>query len=229
MFSPEGRLERVWRQGKKHAAGLQVDYASLALGLVALYQATFSVEWLSLAERLVATMNALFWDDDEGGWFATEVRGDLIARVKSPHDGATPSGNSLGVLACQAIHRLTGDEDLKARAERALHLYRETLERAPQAVLVMVGALQERDAGPPEIALVAPRGEAELAKMLRVVRERFLPGKALAWSEPGDAAGPVKLLEGKSSKDGKATAHVCRDFACELPVTSAVELASRLG
>ncbi len=229
MLSPDGRLERVWRQGKKHTAGLQVDYASLALGLVALYQATFDIEWLELARTLVGTMNSLFWDGEEGGWFATEVRPDLIARAKSPHDGATPSGNSLAVLACQALYRLTGDEDLKDRAEKTLRLYRDTLERMPQAVLVMVGALQERNAGPPEVALVGTKGDAELERMLRAVHGRFLPGKAVAWREPGAPVGPVKLLEGKDAKDGKATAHVCRDFACDLPVTTAAELVKRLG
>jgi uncharacterized protein YyaL (SSP411 family) len=228
MLTSDGRLERVWREGKKHTAGLQVDYAALSLGLVALYQATFDVEWLELARRLVATMNELFWDKGDGGWFATEVRPDLIARAKSPHDGATPSGNSLGVLACQALHRLTGDEDLKDRAEKTLRLYRDTLERAPQAVLVMVGALQERNAGPPEVALVGKKGDAELEKMVRAVHGRFLPGKAVAWREPGGAVGPVKLLDGKDAKDGKATAHVCRDFACDLPVTTAAELSKRL-
>ncbi len=31
-----------------------------------------------------------------------------------------------------------------------------------------------------------------------------------------------------AAKDGQATAHVCRSFACELPVTTAQALAARL-
>ncbi len=228
MLAPDGTLERVWRQGKKHTQALQMDYASLALGLAALYQATFEVEWLELASALVRKMNELFWDKEDGGWFATVESKELIARTKSPHDGATPSGNSLGVEACQALHRLTGDADLKEKAEKTLHLYREVMERAPQAILVLIGALQEREEGPPEVALVSKRGDPELQKMQKVFHERFLPGAALAWCEPGAAPAIVKLLEGKAAKDGKATAHVCRNFACELPVTTPEELGKRL-
>src|SRR5579872_6142136 len=127
MLAPDGTLERVWRQGKKHTQALQMDYASLALGLAALYQATFEVEWLELALALVRKMNELFWDKEDGGWFATVESKELIARTKSPHDGATPSGNSLGVEACYALYRLTGDADLKEKAEKTLHLYREVM------------------------------------------------------------------------------------------------------
>ncbi len=228
MLGADGRLRRVWRRGAKHTSALQVDYASLALGLVALYQATFEAEWLELASKLIGTMNELFWDAEDGGWFATEAKADLVARVKSPHDGATPSGCSLAVLACQAIQRLTGDEGSKERAEKTLRLYRDTFERAPQAVLVMIGALQERNEGPPEVALVAGKDDPELARMLRVVRERFLPGAAVAWREPGKPSGIVRLLDGKDVRDGRATAHVCRSFACDLPVTTAGELGARL-
>src|SRR5437899_3075558 len=73
MKGPGGRLQRVWRRGAKHTDALQVDYASLALGLVALYEATFEVEWLDEALALLKTMNELFWDAEDGGWFATEA------------------------------------------------------------------------------------------------------------------------------------------------------------
>jgi uncharacterized protein YyaL (SSP411 family) len=230
MVMPDLSLDRVWRRGKKHTAGLQIDYASLALGLTALYQATFEVEWLELARKLAGKMVELFWDEADDGFFATEAgSGELIARTKSPHDGATPSGNSVAAHALLALHRLTGDPDLRVRAEKTMRLFRDTMEKAPPAVLNMIGALQEYNEGPPEIALVGKKDDPELTAMLAVIRERFLPGLALAWRDPATAAPPsIKLLEGKDAKDGKATAHVCRDFACERPVTTARELAARL-
>ncbi|MEZ0227186.1 MAG: thioredoxin domain-containing protein, partial [Planctomycetota bacterium] len=173
MRGANGRLQRVWRRGQKHTDALQVDYAALALGYVALYQATFEREWLDHALELLKTMNELFWDPQDGGWFATEAtKTDLIARAKSPHDGATPSGNSLGVCASLAAYRLTGDDDLRERAEKTMRLYRENMERQGPAVLVMVGALQEHLEGPPEVALVGKKDDAELAKMLRAVHDR---------------------------------------------------------
>jgi uncharacterized protein YyaL (SSP411 family) len=38
----------------------------------------------------------------------------------------------------------------------------------------------------------------------------------------------VPLLEGRGAVDGKPTAYVCRDYACELPVTDRAALARQL-
>jgi uncharacterized protein YyaL (SSP411 family) len=236
MIDAKGRLARVFRAGRKHTSGLQHDYASLALGFAALYEATFEVEWLERALELARVMVELFWDEEEGGFFATEKdAGDLIARTKSPQDGAVPAGNSIAVHALLALHRLTEDPGHRERAEAVFRLFRETMEDAPAAVLYLIGAFQEDLEGPPEIALAARGDDPELAKMLAVVRERFLPGGVVALRDLGatDAEGSralatVKLLEGKDARDGRATAYVCRKFACESPVTSASELAARL-
>ena len=236
MTDARGRLSRVWRRGRQHTSALQVDYASLALGFAALYQATFEVEWLERARRLADVMIELFWDPVDGGFFATEKGApDLIARTKSPHDGATPSGNSIAVHALLAIHRLTGDPTLRDKAEAVLRLFREIMAEAPPAVLNFLGALQEDVAGPAEVALVARRGDPELDRMLDAFHARFLPGAVVALADLGaspdeDARtrGLVELLEGKSAEGGRATAYVCRNFACARPVSSASELAELL-
>jgi len=46
----------------------------------------------------------------------------------------------------------------------------------------------------------------------------------------GDGAGAagVPLLEGREAVGGKATAYVCRNYACELPVTDRAALARQL-
>jgi len=181
-------------------------------------------------------MLELFWDPDEGGFFATEKDAkDLIARTKSPQDGATPAGNSIAAHALFMLHRLTGEDLLRDRAEAVLRLFRDTMEEAPPAVLNFIGALQEDLEGPPEVALVGRRDDPELARMLSLVRERFLPGAVVAFRDlaasPADDArtlAAAKLLEGKESNDGRATAHVCRQHSCQRPVTSAEELAKLL-
>jgi uncharacterized protein YyaL (SSP411 family) len=230
MLGEGGRLVRVWRRGRKETSALQIDYTSLGLGLVALYQATFELEWLERARRLASTMIELFWDKEGEGFFGTEGgKAELIARTKNPHDGATPSGNSVAAHFLLALHRLTGEDALREHAEKTLRLFREILDDQPGAVLNMAGALQEHLEGPPEIALVARRDDPELERMLTAVHERFLPGAAVAWRAPDVDPPPlVGLLKGKEALAGKATAHVCRNFACELPVTSVEDLVKRL-
>jgi len=46
----------------------------------------------------------------------------------------------------------------------------------------------------------------------------------------GDSAGAagIPLLQGREAVGGKATAYVCRNYACELPVTDRAALARQL-
>ena len=63
--------------------------------------------------------------------------------------------------------------------------------------------------------------------MLGALGERFLPSKVVLFVPDGEAsevtevAGYAKDFE---SIDGRATAYVCVDFSCQLPVTSASEM-----
>ena len=59
---------------------------------------------------------------------------------------------------------------------------------------------------------------------------RFLPNRVVAGMVAGDEAARVgiPLLEGRGPVDGKATAYVCRDYACELPVTDPAALGRQL-
>jgi len=43
-----------------------------------------------------------------------------------------------------------------------------------------------------------------------------------------EAAAGVPLLEARAAVDGKPTAYVCRNYACELPVTDRAALAKQL-
>jgi uncharacterized protein YyaL (SSP411 family) len=45
----------------------------------------------------------------------------------------------------------------------------------------------------------------------------------------GATVAGVPLLEGRGPVEGKGTAFVCHNYACELPVTDAAALAHQLG
>ncbi|XP_054913446.1 spermatogenesis-associated protein 20 isoform X4 [Poeciliopsis prolifica] len=52
--------------------GFLDDYAFVVCGLLDLYEATFQTEWLRWAEELQARQDALFWDNQGGGYFCSE-------------------------------------------------------------------------------------------------------------------------------------------------------------
>jgi len=57
-----------------------------------------------------------------------------------------------------------------------------------------------------------------------------MPNPVLACAAPTDirAAETIALLADRTCKEGKATAYVCQNFACQAPVTLPEELACLL-
>ncbi|HEY3244563.1 MAG TPA: thioredoxin domain-containing protein, partial [Phycisphaerae bacterium] len=77
-----------------------------------------------------------------------------------------------------------------------------------------------------EIALIGEPNATEMRAMLRTVFERYLPNKVVMGAPSGVADWP--LLAAKQAIDGRPTAYVCENYACQKPVTSASELATLL-
>jgi uncharacterized protein YyaL (SSP411 family) len=218
MVGPDGRLMRSWRSGRLSGPGFCDDYAAMAVGLLSLYQVTGNPRWFEDARKLVAEMIRLFGDRD--GMFTPGIdTGNLIARPKDFADNPSPSANSLAAESLQVLSALTGEtDDHLAGIMRGAGVL---LERHPTAVAHLLGVLLTENAGLSQIAIVGQR-EAR-RDLARVVWERYRPGCVVA---SGD--GVVPLLEGRGTAGADAAAHVCRDFVCDLPVSTATDLRARL-
>src|SRR5439155_18575466 len=97
MRSSDGGLHRTWKPG--HSArlnGFLEDYANVADGLLALYEATFEPRWLSASIELADLILERSSDSANGGFFDTSNDDEQrITRPKDIFDNATPSGNSV--------------------------------------------------------------------------------------------------------------------------------------
>ena len=69
-----------------------------------------------------------------------------------------------------------------------------------------------------------------MAALLEVLREQYRPTTVVARSGGLDdvAVGEIPLLEGRTMREGAATAYVCRRFSCQAPVTTAAQLREQL-
>jgi uncharacterized protein YyaL (SSP411 family) len=82
---------------------------------------------------------------------------------------------------------------------------------------------------PQEIAIVGEPAAEGTQALLAVVREQYRPHLVAAVAAPeSPAAEAIPLLANRSQIDGQATAYVCRQFACQRPVTTAAELREQL-
>ena len=218
LSDERGRLYRTRRAGVSKIDGYLEDYAAVAVGLHALYDATGERRFIDEARRLALLAVALFADDDRGGFFLAPADGDgLVARRKELDDNPTPSGNSLLAYELLRLARLWGDDELVGQATGVFRLAHSLLERAPVAVGFLLCALDLHFSAPREIALV---GESE--ELRRAVLAGFEPNTVYAFADGPDDG--IPLLAGKDLVDGKPAVYVCERFACRAPVTNAADL-----
>lgn len=241
-----GRLVRSWRklpspsgrppEGGKRAGGegelpklngYLEDYTHMAEGLLALYEATFDEQYFTAARQLMDTAIEHF-ADGAGGFFDTsDDHEQLVLRPKDTQDNATPSGNAMAVTTLFKLAALTGEHSYREQAERALSTVAPMLARYPTGFGQWLSAATFALAQPKEVALVGNPGQADMRALLETVFDEYRPFKVVALKQPGEASA-VPLLEGRAQLNGKATAAVCFNFACMLPVTQAEALRAQL-
>ena len=78
----DGKLLRTFKDGESKLNAYLEDYAYVADGFLALYEATFDERWYREAVELTETMIDQFWDDDRSGFFFTAREHEsLISRT----------------------------------------------------------------------------------------------------------------------------------------------------
>jgi uncharacterized protein YyaL (SSP411 family) len=232
MRSPDGRLLRAAGADSKPKLNAYLDdHAFLIDALVSLYEATFAPRWLDAALALSDVMIDQFWDPSDGGFFYTaRDHEQLIARTKDPHDGSTPSGNAMAATGLLRLAKLTGRRGLLEKAEATLRIFAGLMRHAPAAAGQMLIALDFYLGPTLEFAIVGESKADDTRRSLEEIYRRFLPNKVVAFRSASDgetAQALLPLLENKTARTG-TTIYICRDFACEAPLSGALELARAL-
>jgi uncharacterized protein YyaL (SSP411 family) len=221
--SPNG-----WRHSSRYgrpgpAPATLADLADLASAMLAVYQATGRAELLTDAVDVLSAAVGAF-ADPAGGWFDAIGTG-MPVRPRDPTDGAAPSGSSSIAAALLTAAALTGDTDLRERAERTVAGVATLVQRHPRSAGRHLAVAEAMAQGPLEIALVGEAG-AELAALTRVARH-LAPGGSVVDVGVSDAPGHP-LLEHRPKLDGRPAAYVCRGFVCDRPVSNPEDLAAVL-
>jgi uncharacterized protein YyaL (SSP411 family) len=226
-----GRLMRTARRGQVRILGYLEDYAMVAAGLVELYEATFERRWLEEARGLAAELLRLFWDDGlEGFYDAGSDAERLIVRPRNLFDNAVPSGSSVAIETLLRLAVLTGEAAYERRALQALRPMADLMSRHPSGFGRYLCALDFHLGPRVEVALVSPSRDGGLQALTDEVFGRFLPNRVVAGviGDDAQAAAGLPLLESREAVGGRATAYVCRDYACDLPATDRATLARQL-
>ncbi len=224
---PDGRLGRSWKDGRSTGDGVLEDYADLADGLLALYEATFEERWFVAARELADTILGHFVDP-AGGFFDTaDDHETLVTRPKDPQDNATPAGGSMATRLLLRLAALTGDNRYGVTADRALATVTTYLERYPTGFANWLSAAELAVGGIVELAIVGEPDDPATRALLDVARAGGRADLVVAVAaDPGSSA--VPLLADRIALDGRPTAYVCQHFTCRLPVTDPATLVDQL-
>ena len=222
----DGRVFRSYKNGRARIAGYLEDYASLGLAALAIYELTFDRTWLDRARDLSETMVRWFWDDGAGVFYDTASdQEQLITRPREVTDNATPSGTSLAADLLLRLAELLHDVDARRRATWIVETIGPAIARYPSAFGHLLGVADMLINGAVELAIVGdPRAE-DFNALERAAAEQYVPALVLAGGASEDG---VALLAGRTALDGRAAAYVCRNYACEVPATTAAVLGEQL-
>jgi hypothetical protein len=226
-------LFRRYRGGDVAIEAYAEDYACLVWGLLELFQADGDPAWLEWALELQQRQDELFWDDGAGGWYATTgADPSVIVRMKDDYDGSEPSATSVAVSNLLVLAHLTGDAVWRARVERTFEGAGARIRSAGRSVPMMLAGLSAWHAGVQQVAIVGEAGGADREALERVVAARYLPFAVIVPIAPGERqrriAAVAPFVGAMPCVGGRATAYVCRDFACQAPVTDPGALAAQL-
>ena len=224
-----GRLLRRYRAGEaRHAAGL-ADYAYLIEGLLELYQSNGEVWVLELAGQLADAILELFAAPNGALYDTPGGQPDLIVRTSDLYDSAEPSGTAAAVLGLLRLGRLAGRADWQEAAQRALAAVAGAAAAQPTAMPLVAVAADLAAGAPVEVVLA---GEWEETAPLRHELARHylpealvvhLPSAAVPWWRQRHPA-----VAAMSAAGPGARAYVCRNFTCDLPVSTPQDLARQL-
>ena len=208
------RLFHRWREGERDTVQLFQGYAYLLSGVIDLYEVTLNPDYLESAISIADAMIEQFYDQENGGfWQSGAESSNLILRLKEDYDGAEPSGNSVVMISLQKLAAICDREDYRAISEQCLKVFSERMDQLPQAVPLMLLAL-DFSLNPPHRVVIQGDLASDATQSLILAAHRvYQPNKVVMGT-----GGPVDAFVRDLAVDATGSrAFLCTGQACQEP------------
>ena len=223
----DGRVLRSSRKGAAQGEAFLEDYAFLANALIDLSEAANGDSaWRDRACELAESILDLFASKDGGFYSTSRFNETLLMRHREGHDGATPSANACAAMALARLGVHFDRGSFRDAATRAIGAYGIAVEKQPRAFPTSLLVLDFLRAGPTEIALVGDPADERTKALDRVLASTFIMQRVIARGDGSVSSQP--LLRGKTLVNGAPALYVCRNYACEAPITDPEMLRTKL-
>ena len=226
-------LLRRYRDGEARYEAHLEDYAFFTQGLLDLYEASFDIRWLRTAVEFTNQQVSLFYDKENGGFYDTSGKDkSILIRSKEWYDGAEPTGNSIAILGLLRLSQMIDNQEYRDLVDRSLAYFGEHLLNRPEATPQFLVALDFSLSKPKQIIIAGEADDPHTQSLLKEVHSRFIPNKIILLADGGDGqktlSSYIPFLESIRMIDGKSTAYICENYACELPTSDLAVVGQQL-
>jgi len=223
-----GKLIRNFRENPSNISAFADDYAFMITALIDLYECFGDVQWLKWAIQLQETMDNLFYDTDNGGYFGVE-QGDpnLVIRMKEEYDGAEPSPNSFAVHNLVRLYNITQKDEYQQKVKKTLGSFAKELQKTPMIFPHMVAALDLCFEKLRQIVIVGNPKEPATKEFMKTVNSFYIPNKVVVYADGGEGQnylcelGVDYVTQHDMKIDVHVTAQVCQNQTCQIAENNA--------
>ena len=154
---------------------------------------------------------------------------ELVVRPRDTQDNATPSGSAMAADVLLRLAVITGDGELERRAVTSMRSTMALMSQYPMGAGHWLSALDFYLATVKEVAIIGD-GATAARELAAEVYRHYLPNRVLVGLDGDDDSGTseLPLVKGRGRIGGRATAYVCRNYTCDLPVVEPEGLARQL-
>ena len=206
--------------------GFLDDYAFMIEGLIELYQGGFDEKYLEWAITLAERMLEFFWDNNAGAFYFSREKNDGVIREKDIMDSVLPSGNSAAISSLLKLYQITGREEFRERASKAVEFLSGSIVENPLAhiyLLSNIGSLL----GYSKELVIASNNKSEVGSALRRINTVFAPG-LLVLLKSKELSTLAPTLANMEMIDGKTTFYLCSNRSCNEPTTEINDIIEKL-
>ena len=116
------------------------------------------------------------------------------------------------------------DKSFSEYGSNVLDAFSQQLQQSPAYSSAMLRALDFQLGPTREIIIAGDADRPDTKKMLKLIRDEFLPNTIVLLHEPNRDNSAfyniVSFIKEQNVIDGKATAYVCKDYECKRPVNN---------
>jgi uncharacterized protein YyaL (SSP411 family) len=216
-----GKLFRIYKNGKVTIPAFAEDYALLCEALISLYEAGGEEKYLESAHSLLQLSLEHFYDDTiRLFYFKSKEDVQLVARKVDTNDDVIPSANSVFGKCLYKLGFYFDKQEYHVMAKEMIKVVQEKMEKFPSGYSNWMQLTCWIEKGFYQIIVTGKTSK----ELYLDIQQKFIPNAIVLHLYRSSF---IPLLADKHIEDSTKV-YICNDYTCGLPVDSLEEVIKQL-